>query len=250
MTRKRKKRLPSQPRVETYYDHTRRPLNSLLFILPLLLAFHIGAAVLGTALLAPRDMGSVLRYLGAGPWSALPAIAVVIVLGLQQFFHPDPFGFQPKVFAGMVVESLILMVPLIAISHVTGWLLAPLAASEPAGAARTIMWDVLAALGSGIYEEFIFRLVVIALVLLVMVDLLGLGKRLSAAVAVPLAALMFSTYHFDLTQLDWATFRWDRFIFFFLAGMYLGGIYVYRGFGVAAGTHICWNLYVIVWRHL
>ena len=250
MTPTRKKRKSSKARVETYYDHTRRPMNSLLFVLPLLGAFHLGAAAFGTALLAPRDMGSVLRYLGAGAWSALPALAVCIVLGLQQWFHRDRFEFQPKVLAGMVVESLILMVPLIAISHFTGWLLTPLAASEPAGAGRTIGWDALAALGSGIYEEFIFRLVLIALVLLAMVDLLGLGKRLGATVAVLLSALLFSAYHFDLTQLDWATFRWDRFVFFFLAGAYLGGIYVFRGFGVAAGTHICWNLYVLVWRHL
>lgn len=57
--------------------------------------------------------------------------------------------------------------------------------------------------------------------------------------------MLFSLYHLTGQQLSGkVAFPWAAFIFRMLAGVYLGGLYVCRGFGIAVGTHAVWNLWV------
>ena len=228
----------------TYRSHTLRPLNSLIFILPMLLGFQVGAAVYGTSLLAPRDMQGILERLGATA-AHLPAILIVLVLFLQHLLRRDPWELQPKVLAGMFGESIIWMIPLIVMIHLTGRLRASLSAPGPYG--EGIIRDVLQAFGAGIYEEFIFRLVFVSLVLLIFVDMLGLKKEVLTVIAVIAAAIAFSIYHLPGEQLSPAqTSVYPRAIFRALAGIYLGTIFVYRGFGIAVGAHAFYNIYALV----
>ena len=231
-------------RRDTYRCHTLRALNSLLFILPMLLLFQVGTAVYGTSLLAPRDLHNLLKYFGAtAPY--LPAVMVILVLMLQHLLHKDPWTLQPKVLAGMFGESILWMVPLIALAHLSGRLVANQAASGPTG--EEYLHRVLQGLGAGIYEEFIFRLAMISLLLLVFVDLLGLKKEPSAGVAVIVSAIVFSLYHFSAVQVAaFPGWPWVEFVFRAVAGIYLGGLFVFRGYGIAVGAHAFYNLYVLI----
>lgn len=238
-----RRRRSSLHRIETYSDQTQRPLNSLWFVLPVLLTFHIGTQFYGTRLMAPRDIASLLRYFGADAWWFLPGVAVVFVLLLQHAFQRRRYTWRPKVFLGMLVESLLEIIPLISLNHLTGMVAAQLAA----GAAQPgdLFEHVLIALGAGLYEEFIFRLVFINVALLVLVDLLGVQQRIGAPIAVVLGATLFSMYHFGAGE---NSFAWVPFVFRTLAGCYLGAIFVFRGFGIAVGTHVFWNLYTMLYR--
>jgi len=231
-------------RRETYRSATLRPLNSLIFILPMLLGFQAGAAVYGTTLLAPRDMQWILERLGATA-AHLPAILIILVLLLQHLLRRDPWELQPTALAGMFGESIIWMIPLIVMIHLTGRLRASLVAGGPG--LGEIVQDVLQAFGAGIYEEFIFRLVLISLLLLVFVDLFGLKKEVMTVIAVIAAAIAFSLYHLPAEQLgSHQGTAFPRFIFRALAGIYLGTIFVYRGFGIAVGAHAFYNIYALV----
>ena len=58
-----------------------------------------------------------------------------------------------------------------------------------------------------------------------------------------ISAILFSTFHFvgpygDDPQIDLFTIR-------FIAGLILGAIYVFRGFGIAAYTHTIYDLFVL-----
>jgi membrane protease YdiL (CAAX protease family) len=59
-------------------------------------------------------------------------------------------------------------------------------------------------------------------------------------IAVIATAVLFSLYHFA----DMAEFQWPIFLFRALAGAYLGIMYLWRGFGVAVGAHICFDVYI------
>ncbi|MGB2819679.1 MAG: CPBP family intramembrane glutamic endopeptidase [Phycisphaerae bacterium] len=235
-----KRSTPSAFWEEGYLRLTQRPLNSLLFILVPLIVYHIYALRYDTELLAPRDVGRLLRYFGATA-DVLPPLLILVVLALQHLIHKYPWRVQPIALGGMLIESMLWVVPLFALSHFTGRFLAATAATRPAPAVR----QVLQALGAGIYEEFIFRLVFISLTLLVFVDLLGLRKELAAVAGILLGATLFSLYHLSQDQLAGAVaFPWGGVIFRAMAGVYLGGLYVCRGFGIAAGTHAFWNICV------
>ena len=225
---------------EGYLRQTQRPLNSLLFILVPLVVYHIYALRYDTELLAPRDVGRLLRYFGATA-AVLPPLLILVVLALQHLIHKYPWKVQPIALGGMLIESAVWVLPLFTLSHFTGRFLTAAAATRPASAVR----QVLQALGAGIYEEFIFRLVFISLALLIFVDLLSLRKDLAALVAILLGATLFSLYHLSRDQLaGGVAFPWGGVIFRTLAGAYLGGLYVCRGFGIAAGTHAFWNICV------
>jgi hypothetical protein len=197
-----------------------------------------------TSLLAPRDVHKLLKHFGATA-SYLPAALIVLVLVLQHFFHKYPWRIQGKVLAGMLAESILWMVPMICMARFSGRLL-----SQQAQAAThypKALQGLLEAAGAGIYEEFLFRLGFISVVMLILVDILGLKKEPSAGVAVILGAAVFSLYHFSTDQLaDLSTMPWPELIFRAVAGMYLGCVYVCRGFGIAVGTHTFYNVFVLV----
>jgi len=233
---------PERP--DTYRRHTLRPLNSLLFIAPMLLLFHAGYAVYGTSLLAPAHLHELLKRLGASA-SVMPAALVIAVLLVQHLARKDPWQLHPKVLAGMFGESMIWMVPLIAMIRLSGRLLANQALSGPT--VQEAFQRVMLAVGAGIYEEFIFRLTLISLIVLIFVNVLGLKKEPLVVVAVIIGAAVFSLYHISAQQLTSpVAFPWAQFTFRTMAGIYLGMVFVFRGFGIAVGTHAFYNIYAFV----
>ena len=226
---------------EGYLRQTLRPLNCLAFILAPLVIYQAHAMWYGTALLAPRDLARLLRYFGATDW-LLPPMLIGVVLLLQHAIHRYPWRVRPAVLGGMLAESALWVVPLFSLNYLTNRLiLAAGGTTQPPAWAR----QVLQAVGAGIYEEFIFRLLFLSLMLVVLVDLLELRKNLAAVAAVLLGAVLFSLYHFSPAQLTGgAPFPWLHFVFRALAGVYLGGLYVCRGYGIAVGTHAFWNICV------
>ena len=84
-------------------------------------------------------------------------------------------------------------------------------------------------------------------------DLDALKERLEnvppwawAVGAVVVTAAIFSLYHFSGQALGgWEGFTWGQFVFRMAAGVYLGAIYVWRGFAVAVGAHTLFDVYVV-----
>ena len=113
-------------------------------------------------------------------------------------------------------------------------------------------------LGAGVYEEFIFRLVIVSLVMLIGVDLIELPKEPVAVAGVIVAAVVFSLYHLSGPEIYGlfhrsfpgmsapVAFPWKEFVFRTLAGLYLGGLFVFRGIGIAVDAHAFYNIYVAV----
>ncbi|MFN7022143.1 MAG: type II CAAX prenyl endopeptidase Rce1 family protein, partial [Phycisphaerales bacterium] len=105
---------------------------------------------------------------------------------------------------------------------------------QPLGAGLTL------AVGAGLYEEMLFRLVGLAVLHFILADLIGLPARWAAAGAVLLSAIAFAVYHQPpLTD-------YGAIIFYILSGIYLGAIYVLRGFGIAVGTHAMYDVLIVL----
>ncbi len=227
-----------------YLKQTQRPLNCLLFVLVPLAVYHVFAMRYGTQLLAPRDLARVLGYFGATA-TFLPPLLIVAVLLAQHFAHGYRWQFRPGVLLGMAGESALWVIPVLSLSYLTNRALAAGPDALPPMLAR----QVLQAIGAGIYEEFIFRLLLIGLALVVLVDVFELRRDVCAAAAIAVGAVLFSLYHIPSSQLAGpAAFPWSAFVFRASAGAYLGGLFVCRGYGIAVGTHIVWNLLVMWMR--
>jgi membrane protease YdiL (CAAX protease family) len=140
---------------------------------------------------------------------------------------------------GMAAESVLWTIPLVAL-HALTWKLFSVPALTAGDESTHLAVEILTGIGAGVYEEFLFRLAAISLLLLVSVDVLRGAKRPMVAVAVVLTSVLFSLYHFIGPE----SFDGYKFVFRAAAGAYLAGLYILRGFGVAVGAHACYNVAV------
>jgi membrane protease YdiL (CAAX protease family) len=93
------------------------------------------------------------------------------------------------------------------------------------------------AIGAGLYEEMLFRLIGMALLHFILADLIGAPQKWATAGAVILSALAFAAYHQPADATAWATY--------ILSGVYLGTVYGMRGFGIVVGTHALYDVLVL-----
>lgn len=247
----------------SYWERTRRPLQSLGFLVPLLLVYEFGAWWLAPSdsgrlppIFAERLMSDFFAVLGVSGYY-LPGILVAVVLLVWHVVRRDPWKPEPKLWGMMWVESLLLAVPLLVLMatifrqpiHGGGETVAMLAAAPNSSALASIhSWreGVVFSIGAGIYEELLFRLIAISLLHLVLSDLMRLKEPWSSVAAVVLSAVMFSLYHFEvMNPLAWGAQEWYRFGFYMFAGCYFAGVFVMRGFGVVAGTHAMYDVIIV-----
>ena len=224
---------------DSYLRETLKPLYCLVFILPMLVLFHCWNPSYRLGLLAEHDMRKVLSYFG-GTAVCLPPLAVVSVLLGQHLLRRDRWELRPRVLGGMCVESVLWIAPLIAVSHITSRIF--LTATQPASSS---MDSVLIGVGGGIYEEFIFHLLGIGIILLIFIDGFSLPKVPVAVFAVAVIAILFGLFHMNVPPFYGSeAFSGKAFAFRIAAGLYLGALFILRGFGIAVGTHVMWNIYV------
>lgn len=222
-----------------------------------------------------------LGFNGKFAWVAPPLAVVVILMGLQ-----ITSGKQWRFWFGdvvpMIIECVILAIPLIVltlflnspmVSRITAANLdidgisvykqgptncatmtdVDLSAADGENgidrSGRPLLADVVTGIGAGIYEELVFRLILICLLMLLFQDLLRCTHLNSIILSVLISAALFSAHHhidflsgrpntidpFDLTE----------FIFRTLAGIYFAALFAIRGFGITAGTHAAYNIIAV-----
>ncbi|GJQ28136.1 MAG: hypothetical protein HBSAPP03_00200 [Phycisphaerae bacterium] len=225
-----------------------RPLHVLLFLLPLLIAYEIGSIVYlsgqgsGEAVLGARRLfAAFFEAFGAAGLHA-PPILVVVVLLIWHLMLRDPGKPRPWVLVGMGLESCVWAVPLLVFSLV-------LAGRTPAmaGVVAPSSWEarLTVAIGAGIYEELIFRLLLISAAHFVLVDLLRLKDRMANGIAVVISAGAFVLLHHFYPPMGVAmTAR--AMMFFAVAGAYFSIVFLTRGFGVVVVTHALYDTVVLL----
>ena len=147
----------------------------------------------------------------------------------------------------MAIESVVLAVALVGLSKVVDLGFTRLEQAGPPSLAATAPGvghpaaPLIGFLGAGVYEEALFRLVLIPL-LFAALRVLQTPAVLASTLAVTAAGLLFSLAHH--AGMPGEAFTWFAFIFRWLAGVYFAWVFVVRGFGVAVGTHTAYDILV------
>lgn len=229
----------SRAGVDSYWSISRTPLTSLVFTMPLVLAYEGGVLLMGRG--SPRNGADVwLRQLldaaGFGAYFLLPALTVIGLLAWHHVEH-DRWRVRPGILAGMALESLIWAAALLGLARLQGrwWPLA--AALEGEG----LFARFVAFCGAGLYEEVLFRLLLLPAVAWLMSQL-GCSTLASACWGVVASSVLFSLAHYIGPLGD--AFTLYSFTFRFLAGLFFAILFVARGFGIAAGTHAVYDILV------
>lgn len=234
---------------EHYYHRSQRPLQALILLLPLLLFYELGTLYFATNpatgearyILARSLLAHVLDTFGAAG-SYLPGLLVVVVLLAWHVAKRDPLEFDWRLYLAMAAESVALAIPLLMFALLWGRQSAAELQAVAAGP-EAMSWQaqIVFGIGAGVYEELVFRLMAITLLHLLLADLIGLRPNSAAAVAVGCSAVLFSAYHFNAEN----PFRWMKFVFYALAGAYLGVLFVLRGFGIVVATHAFYDIFYV-----
>lgn len=109
---------------------------------------------------------------------------------------------------------------------------------------KTILQQVTLAIGAGIYEEFLFRVLLIASLSGILGFVFMWDKTFKNIIAIVLSGGIFSAFHFMGEYGDF--FSMELFLIRFFAGLILGVLYMYRGFGITAYTHSIYDLIVLI----
>ena len=97
----------------------------------------------------------------------------------------------------------------------------------------------MVSLGAGIYEELVFRVLLVSGVV-ALGTLLGWTRPVSLAVAIVVSAVIFSGFHYVGPLGDRLTLA--SFSFRAVAGLVLSGLFAARGFGITAWTHALYDV--------
>lgn len=226
-----------------YYNQSQTPLQSLLFLAPLLAAYELGVILFPldasggsrVTIMAKTYLSRFLAGFGAlGDY--LPGALVVAVLLAIHLARRDPWRFDPRLYLAMAFESVAWAMPLL----IFGIIGVKVMASPASLATLPLSTKLVAALGAGVYEELLFRLVAIAAFHTLLVDLLQFDERTGSLLAVACSAALFARYHFD----DSSPILLAPFAFYFLAGCYFGVCYFMRGFGIVVAAHAIYDVVI------
>jgi hypothetical protein len=148
-------------------------------------------------------------------------------------------------FLAMFVESVVLAVAFgFVVGIISAQLLSPFQ-TVAAGLAQAMSGPtrVMVSLGAGLYEELLFRVILVGALLWGGKKVFGWGPVARGVFATLMGALIFSAFHYVGPYGD--PFAVGSFTFRAVAGVAFSALYIVRGFGITAWTHALYDLILL-----
>jgi len=223
---------------EGYLKRSESPLYSLAFVLPLVILFEVATSFHPSSPIAFHLLQLFFKQLGA-TGRFIPALSLVGILLSWHIARKDPWRLKAETLWGMALESWLLCLPLVmlGIAFARWDIHVPLY-----GRAEMLRDQTILSVGAGIYEELVFRLILMTAIMLITADILRLPKLWSGLLMVASSAILFSLYHY----LGAESFQWRSFAFRALAGIYFSVLFLTRGFGITAGCHVGYDIMIVL----
>lgn len=206
---------------------------SLVVVFPLLLAYQL-AIVFVPSVVATDPISRLLFAVCQGRAGYL-LVQAAIAGGFLWWVHATGRSrtLSMRVIAPVMIEAIAIALVL--------WIALPLLVHRALGLG--LGTSAASALGAGVYEELMFRLLVTGAALQLALAL-GLQRREAAVLAVVLGALGFAAAHHLGAAGE--PFGAAAFCFRALAGLALGATCWFRSFGHAVYAHVAYDLIVLV----
>ncbi len=244
---------------DDYSAIIQKPLSILAMLVPLILAYEVGSrlflsSVETAGVQSIRAHSLLLAFfqdLGIAGRS-FPSIALVSALLVWHIVSNERWRIRAAAVLGMYGESLALTMPLVVFFGLIQLALGgpgappPAVQTDPSNPLAALPWQAAAvvSIGAGIYEEFLFRLIGVSALRLILIDLGRISPRTGTAIAVVLAAAAFAAYH-DVSGPGGGVDAFKA-ASFLAAGLYFGSVFVMRGFGVAVGVHVMYDVCALI----
>jgi len=243
--------MPDPAPPSSYWRDTRAPRYSLILALPLLLLYEGFARLLaGDAVSGVRNGADVLLkgiFLSLGGSDGLLVFGVVLFGVATVLVWRDlrrGGGLKGRYFLGMCGESVVYALAFgLVTGTVTGWILhAAASAGDGPMTQLDLSTQLMVSLGAGLYEELLFRVILVGAIAAGGRLILGLTPFTAGVLAVLVGAVVFSAFHYIGPygdQLDLGSFTFRA-----VAGVLFSALYLIRGFGITAWTHALYDVFL------
>ncbi len=229
-----------------YLTVSKSPLYSFIFTLPLFLLYEVGIF-----LISSRDIDQLRNGADVLMRQVLESFGIY---GMYGFGGTFLIGFliafirQKKNLRTSEIESRFLLIMFFE-SIVWATLLVIMMIKIPTFLSLSnedhLIQQVVLAIGAGIYEEFVFRVLLISGLAILFGLIFNWGEFGKTFLSVIISSAIFSIFHFFGSYGD--TFSFPLFFVRFFAGIFLAMIYIFRGFGITAYAHSIYDLFVLVY---
>jgi len=243
----------ARPFFQDYWESSRAPRYSLIFVLPLVIAYEVLATMLSRGAGGLRNGADVIlrslfqNVLGErGPLILGTLLVAVCVFLFQRDLRAKGGDLRGRILLLMAAEAAVVAALFgIVVGVVTSRVLNPLAPLALAPQhALSLSEGLMVSLGAGVYEELLFRAILVSALAFFFGRVLGWSKTHASIVSVIAAATVFSLFHYVGPMGD--QFRMQSFVFRMIAGVFFSALYVLRGFGITAWTHALYDVYLLV----
>jgi hypothetical protein len=244
----------------SYFQLSRAPRYSVVFALPLLIGYEGLAAMLA----GPHSESQVRNGADvllkeafiavAGRNGPLIFIAAVVGIGIwfvARDIKVSGQGVRPTVFGAMLAEAIALAAAFgVVIGTITVKLLGSFHALSMLNPTSTpiaqMSWTtrLMLSLGAGLYEELLFRVLLVSALAAGARIAFGWGVKGSGVFAALVGALIFSAFHYIGPYGD--PFRLTSFTFRAISGVAFSALYLLRGFGITAWTHALYDGFLLL----
>ena len=237
----------------SYWQASRAPRYSFLFALPLLAFYQILAVLLSTGPRSIRNGADVilqgLFVAVAGRWGPLLFMICLIGGGLwlvARDIRAHGSRLRGRVFLGMLGESLALALAFgIVVGGITSGVIGLLQTLALASSGDLTWWTrLMVSLGAGIYEELLFRVLLVTALAATARALFGWTPVAAGVAATVLGAAIFSAFHYLGPYGD--RLQVYSFVFRMIAGLFFSALYLLRGFGITAWTHALYDVSLLI----
>jgi len=215
----------------------------LILAAPVFLLYQLGLLVSPEAANGVDLFTRCLGYLAGLSVSAYLAVGrgLTAIYGLAVRSMVRKHRFEPKRFPQVLLESAVYA---LLMGPVAGKLLSQLHVLGGCLARMGILDRIVASAGAGFYEELVFRLGGLLGLVWLLSDKKGMKRWLAIALATAVTSLVFSAVHYVGPGSD--PFGFASFSYRAVLGVFLGLIFVFRGFATAVWAHFLYDVYVMV----
>lgn len=222
----------------SYLRLTRGVTVSIAYLLPLLAAYEVGVQWTGSELRNSAELS--LKFAAGlfgvlGPWIQRAVLLGVLVVAVRLARRNVPaLRLYPVFLLEAVLFALLLGPAVSALVDGVGL------ARHAAGPAIITPQRLLLSIGAGVYEELVFRFLLLAGGFALLHRVLGFGRAPALACAVAVSAVLFSGYHH--LGAGGEPFVASTFAFRAAAGIALGLLFTWRGLALCAYLHAFYDI--------
>jgi hypothetical protein len=228
-----------------YFRKSKSLINSLIYVLPLLIIYEFGIFLVSSDDLPSIRNGAdvlirtILDNIGITGIYGLGGVFILIFVAVYIINRKKSKDLELNSihFISVLFESLIWAFFLYLLLSQSQLLLMK-------DSNQHTLQQISLAIGSGLFEEFLFRVLLLGIIIFILNLVIKNKYWYKLSIAVFIVAILFAYFHFIGDYAD--DTNYVNFMLRFIAGIYLGYLYAIRGFALVSYTHSFYNLLVIV----